>query len=175
MLPILAERIKRKKHHRNITEQKFVTMYKQQEINLIKDTQENLRDFDGEYTVDVLFNWMEIFFIPKSKWLKKLPTQKLDLDSWGIAPKDIRICKAYYKDGVSYRTVKDDRSVRNVARHIHNSVIHYWVLYYPLSGNTEMIKFMDWKNDRVNFELDVSVRNFRVFLLKFCETIIQGL
>jgi len=126
MLSSLSERMKRKKHHLNSTKQNIITMSKQQEFDLIKQTQKNLQDKKGEYTVDFLFDCMKIFFIHQSKWLKKLPTSIIDKENWGIAPRNIKVCKAYHKDGIDISTVKDDYSVRNVARHIHNSVIHYF-------------------------------------------------
>jgi len=148
-------------------------MFKQQEFDLIKKIQADMQNFDGEYTLDVLFKWMRVLFIPQTKWLKKLPTQKIDLENWGISHYKIWICKANYKYGTPYRTVQDDFSVRNVARHLHVSVKHYWVTYSPASDTEKIDKmnFFKKKDSRINFQLEVSPENFRVFLLKFCETI----
>jgi len=150
--------------------------FTQQELDLIKQTQKSLRDFNGEYTITLLFNCMEILFIPQRKWLITLPTHDINLNEWGISPKDIRICKADYKDGVNYGTVKDDYSVRNVAKHIHNSVIRYWVAYSPASETERinMMSFWDRKDDRVNFQMGITVENFRTFLLKFSEMILTN-
>jgi hypothetical protein len=101
----------------------------------------------------------EIFSIPQCRWLKKLPTQIIDQNDWGIAPEDIRTCKERY-------------SVRNVAKHIRNSVIHYWVTYTPISGEVERLTCKETKNGITTFELEITAKGFRTFLLKFSETML---
>jgi len=148
-------------------------MFNQQELDLIKNTQKSLKEHKGEYTVGILYNWMKIFFITKSKLLDRLPIQTIDPNIWGIAPKDIWICKTYYKDGATHRTVSNDHSVRTVAAHLWVSVIHHWITYLRASEAENVIKLNFYFRgiERVKFRLEVSVENFRVFLLKLCETI----
>ena len=141
-------------------------MYKQQEINLIKKIQESLDRHKGEYTVKLLFKWMGVLFIPQYRWLKKLPTSKIDLETWGIDPDNVQV----YEDD---KRAKDGLSVRNVAKHLHSSVVHYWVQYLPISGEVEMLIFRDWKDEALTFEMLVSVRCFRRFLMNFVQKIIE--
>ena len=66
-----------------------IKMYKQQEINLIKEVNLSLQNFNGGCTVIQLFNWLKILFIPQNKWIRKIPTSKIDIENWGIDPDNI--------------------------------------------------------------------------------------
>ena len=141
-----------------------IDMFTQKEIDLIKKIQESLHGHNGEYTVTLLFNWMGVLFLPQSRWLKKLPTSTIDHENWGIGPDNVLV----YEDE---KRAKNDLSVKNVAKHLHNSVVHYWVQYLPTSGEVEILIFRDWKNEALTFEMLVSVRCFRRFLMNFAQKI----
>ena len=149
-------------------------MLGEQEVDIVKQIQESLRYYDGEYTVDILFDWMKLLFFPQNRWLKTLPRGDITRKDWGIASEDFMRCKAYCKDVVDIETVKDNYSVRNVAKHLHNSAIHYWFLYFPISGEIEKMVFMNKKDERSIFELDISVKSYRTFLLKFSEMMLAN-
>ena len=145
--------------------------FKPKELDLCKRTQELLRNFDGNYTVDFFFDSAWVFAIPKCRWLKKMPTQTIDRENWGIAPKDIRICKAYYSEGVKFKTVKDDYSVRSVARHLHNCAKRQQYKVRSIGDILERVRFEEWDKGRVTFEMEIPIRCFRDFLRKFLKTI----
>jgi hypothetical protein len=148
-------------------------MYKQHEINLIRQIQESLDNYYREHTVSILFEWMKVLHLPLNRWLKKMPTSTIDLETWGICPDNIKVCKTHNISPIGAKSAKDDLSVRNVAKHLHRSVVHYWVQYFPISGEVEKLTFRDWMDDALTFELVVSAKGLRKFLLKFTQKMLE--
>jgi hypothetical protein len=144
--------------------------FTQQELDLVIKTQESLEHYDGEYTVSILFDWMRILHIPQNRWLRKVPNREIDQTEWGIAPDAIRICRAYNTKG--NESDSEDYSVRNVAKHIRNSAIRYWVTYFPFTGEIETMGFRDWTDERMTFEMIIRPKTFRAFLLRLTKVML---
>ena len=104
---------------------------------------------------------------------KKLSLGTVDVENWGI---DISKCemntamKGYTAD-----------SVDNIARHFRNSICHYRfdVKDCNPTGTIENITIIDKESDKddapITFKLQLSFNDFKKFVLKYADTLIEQL
>jgi len=140
-------------------------MYKRQpEIDFIRRTYEILHGYRGKYNVTLLINCcIGLLILPKEKWDKNLPIGDINQNEWGISPNDIKIATDY--------------KINEVVRHLRNSIAHYRYTFSYDSTNKKIteITFKDMQNRAThnNFELTISVKNFKKFLYKFSQTMLN--
>ena len=145
-----------------------------QKIEFLKRTNEILQNYQGKYKVTLLINCsVGLLILPKEKWDKYLPKNDVNRKDWGIAPEDMSICKADYSKESEFDATESDYSVKNIARHLRNSIAHYRFIFSSQSEKIEKITFDDKKGDKTNFKLEMSVKDFRKFLMKLTETMLN--
>lgn len=143
-----------------------MSIYKQQEFDFIKRTQEILHDYKGEWNVTLLINCcVGLLIAPREQWYNNLPTEDVNLTDWGIDPRDIQH--------------ETKHSVKKVARHLRNSIAHNeFKAFKNYKSEIKTIKFEDYnrQNDRkgaINFSLEISVDHLKKFLYKFSYTMLE--
>lgn len=124
--------------------------------------------YEEKYEITLLINClMGLVVYPQQIWFDSVPEVSLD-NNWFIKQKHILLISG------------DNRNLKNVARHIRNSVAHG--NFYPLSadkGNNKKIthlKFKDYTDDSritLTFEAKIPVQTMKNFTLKFADTMLE--
>jgi len=149
-----------------------------QDLDFVTRTQELLVQYDEmekdsqkKYEITLLINcFVGLIIVPQSKWNDSISPEEISSERWGIDPSMISICK----DG---KLVDEPKNLRNVARHLRNSISHY---HFEIVNNSNheigSIKFQDFlpNNERnETFELTIEIEPLKKFLLKFSEEMIR--
>ena len=144
-------------------------MPKEQTPDFIERTQKIVKSYHAEWDVTILINCcVGLLIIPFTEISSKKYSKHLNGDinksEWGIALKDVKI--------------ETDYSIKNITRRLRNSIAHNRFVYLPKSDNAKIIgeiKFTDRANGSRsdNFELTVSVEDFRKFLDKLSQTMLE--
>ncbi|MDR0436882.1 MAG: hypothetical protein LBH22_01120 [Bacteroidales bacterium] len=150
--------------------------YEKQNLDFVKRTKkitEQYKEYGGNFDVTLLLNCLVgLLIIPyedlRRKLPEKLPEKIIDRENWGISEHDISIILD--RDGMEER-----KSVKNVAKHLRNSIAHYEFMAFPdEEANIKTIRFEDrlrlspheWI---VSFEAIISIVNLRIFVNKLSE------
>ncbi len=149
-------------------------MKEAKDIVFIKNTLEVLKQYDqfkGElgqsYARTLFINaCIGLLFIPRSNSIyDKLPDEIVSKEKWGIDADDIKIC-----------TPK--RTVKQVARHLRNSIGHNCFEYdCPLcvSKPIEEISFKDLSpNSQLTFQATLKFKDFSCFVLKIANFAVEN-
>jgi hypothetical protein len=153
--------------------------YKKQEHDFIIRTKEIIKQYDDFikkgnvvnedkiYDTTLLLNcFVGLLILPQQVWYNYLPSEDLCIEEWGLNPENISL-------------IKEDKniSVKNVVRHLRNSVSHY---YFKAFSNDDKdishIKFSDYtntKNPISTFEARIPVSEVRDFVSKFSSYMIN--
>ena len=149
-------------------------MKEAKDIVFIKNTLEVLKQYEqfkGElgqsYARTLFINaCIGLLFIPRSNSIyDKLPDEIVSKEKWGIDADDIKIC-----------TPK--RTVKQVARHLRNSIGHNCFEYdCPLcvSKPIEKISFKDLSpNSQLTFQATLKFKDFSCFVLKIANSAMEN-
>lgn len=147
--------------------------YKQQEFDFINRTKEIVKQYDSlvvknremrkeeKYDVTLFINCLVgLLILPEQHWFKNLPNTIISEAEWGISESQVIFIKEAKK------TVKD------VARHLRNSVSHYNFTFSNCSDEIERINlkdFIDKKKKHKTFEADLGIKDLRDFAEKLTE------
>lgn len=139
------------------------------DIMFVRNTLEVLRQYEHfkdelnqSYARTLFINaCIGLLFIPRSSSIyDKLPDEIISKDKWGIDADDIKICSP-------------NRTIRNVMRHLRNSIGHNLFEYdSPLcvSKPIDKILFIDLsKNNNKTFQATLRFDDFRHFVLKIAD------
>lgn len=149
--------------------------YKQQEFDFINRTKEIIKQYDSlvvknkgikkdeKYEVTLFINCLVgLLILPEQKWFKRLPLEAISEKEWGISESQVMFIKKGEK-----------KNVKNIARHLRNSVSHYrFKVFRHSSKNIKEINFKDFKKtDRrvLTFESTISIEDLRKFTTKLTE------
>lgn len=149
--------------------------YKNQEIDFINRTKAIIQQYDSfqivekeKYEVTLLLNCLiGLLILPQQHWFDSLPTDIVSQKEWGINPKHI----SSIKDG-------ETKNVKNVARHLRNSIAHYnFKVFENKSKDISSIKFEDFlpadkktKEKIKTFEATIPISCIRQFTTKITDT-----
>ena len=152
--------------------------YKNQEIDFINRTKTIIQQYDRfqiveteKYEVTLLINCLiGLLILPQQHWFDNLPTQEVSQKEWGINPKHISTIKK-----------GETKNVKNVARHLRNSIAHYnFKVFENTSNEISSIKFEDFettngatKQKIKTFEATITVSCIRQFTTKLTETLAE--
>lgn len=144
--------------------------YIQQEFDFIERTKEILSQYNSlnikeKFSVTLLLNCsVGLLVLPQQFWFDHLPTEIISREKWGLT-----------EDMITFMENDKDKSVKNIARHLRNSISHYKFETIPDANNKiDKIKFSDSnsKNNKV-FEMIISVKDYILFLQKFSSEILE--
>lgn len=145
--------------------------YKQQEYDFINRTKAIIKQYDSfekskdeNYRVTLLLNCMVgLLILPQQEWYSRLPNDIVSIDKWGITPEWIT-------------TSNDDKTVKNVARHLRNSVAHYnFEDYQNNSTEISRIVFYDKdprNNNELTFKAIIPIENIKKFVFKLSDILL---
>ncbi len=144
---------------------------------LIQRTQAIVREYNGDTDTTLLINCcVGLLIIPKEKWFNFLPKENVNNECWGISPTGL--CKkSKNRRNSDFDTIPNDYSVKNVATHIRNAIAHARFMTMSDGENIVRINLYD-KNGKkeiapTNFQLEISVENFKKFVLKLSQTMLD--
>ena len=138
--------------------------YKNQEFDFIKRTKKIIEQYQNfqiekeeSFEVTLLLNCLVgLIIIPKQHWFDSLPTEIVSQKEWGIN-----------QDNILFIKEPELKTVKNIARHIRNSISHYNFIAFDNSANeinSIMFRdFMDDKKEEKTFEADISIEGLRLF------------
>jgi hypothetical protein len=144
--------------------------YENQDLDFVKRTKEIIEQYDSfqlntdeKYEVTLLLNcFVGLLILPQQKLFDELPTTLINSRDWGISPNDIETI-------IDNRRNIEEKNVRNIARHLRNSISHYRFTAYPASVDAiKEIEFLDYLNDKTtkSFEVTITIDNLRIFINK---------
>lgn len=149
--------------------------YKNQEVDFINRTKTIIEQYDNfqiaekeKYEVTLLLNCLVgLLILPQQHWFETLPTELVSKKEWGIDQNHISTIKK-----------GETKNVKDVARHIRNSVAHYnFKVFENKSKDISSIKFEDFevidkktKEKAKTFEATIPISAIRQFTSKLTET-----
>lgn len=140
--------------------------YKNQEFDFIKRTKSIIEQYDNfqipekdKFEVTLLLNCLVgLFILPQQHWFDNVPTELISKKEWGID-----------KSHISFIKETETKNVKDIARHIRNSISHY---RFKVFGNSNekinKIKFEDFNpQNEKTFEATIPLSNFKIFVDRF--------
>ena len=118
-----------------------------------------------KFEVTLLLNCLVgLLILPQQNWYDSLPTSIVSEEEWGIGEQDI----SFMKQG-------ETKNVKDIARHLRNSVSHYHFKAFKNEINDiEYIKFEDFnKQDSKTFDANISVNGVKQFTAKLTDIFIS--
>jgi len=143
-----------------------MSAYLQQEYDFIERTKNIIEQYSSikdspKYEVTLLMNcFIGLLILPQQHWYDKLPDIAISAKEWGISPNDI-----------SYIKSNEKKDVKNVSRHLRNSISHYrFIAFKDDANNISQIRFEDYnKNNEKTFEAILSVDSIKTFIYHFSD------
>ena len=149
--------------------------YKIQEIDFIKRTKRIIEQYEQlvmpivpkieQYETTLFLNCLVgLLIIPEQKWFENLPETVVTEIEWGISPAIISII-------TDSKGIQEDKTVKNVAKHLRNSIAHNNFNVLKADVITD-IRFKDYKDKRKTlqtFSAIISVKEITKFVQKFAE------
>lgn len=126
---------------------------------IIIEQYENLVNHNGEkYETTLLLNCLiGLLVLPKEILYNKIPNTELDRSTWGISSNEII-------------KIRQKKTVRNVVRHIRNSICHFRVTALSEYSIIKEIRFEDIDtNGDIVFIAEVSIENLKNFAHKISD------
>jgi hypothetical protein len=153
-----------------------MSAFLQQEYDFISRTKTILSQYDSffdgkdkneKYEVTLLINcFIGLLVIPQQHWFDYLPEEEIVGNSWGINTNNV----TYIRSG-------ELKSVKEISRHLRNSVTHYRFRAFNDSKNEiSHVKFLDYTDHTENvktFEATISIANLKIFLTKFSSRMVD--
>lgn len=139
-----------------------MSFYKKQEFDFIQRTKKIIEQYDSihfensneKFEKTLFINCLlGLLIIPQQYWFDNLPDTKTN-NSWGILESEINFI------------VEDNKSVKNITRHLRNSISHYtFQIIANKSNEIEKIKFtdLDIKKKLKSFEANINIDNLKKF------------
>lgn len=140
--------------------------YKQQEFDFIHRTKSIIEQYDkfqisenDKFEETLFLNCLVgLFILPQQHWLEKVSTKLVSEEEWGIEESHISFIKE-----------TEVKNVKNIARHVRNSISHY---RFKVFGNSDEkiseIKFEDFNpQNEKTFEATIPLSNLKTFVDKF--------
>ena len=155
-----------------------MSAYKQQEHDFVDRTSKILSQYDDyfkdkdiskKFEVTLMINsFVGLLILPQQEWFDQLPEELISMGEWGIDVKHI---------GFIRNKNDNKKSVKAVATHLRNSVVHYnFIAFENKKDEISQIQFLDYTDKSKStktFEATVPVANLRRFLDKFSQTMIE--
>lgn len=142
-----------------------MSYYLEQEYDFVHRTKRILEQYqklqlsdNDKYEITLLINcFTGLLILPQQYWFDNLPASIINEKEWGI--------KTEYINTIS----GNNKSVKEVVRHLRNSVTHYnFIVFDNQKKEIRSIKFKDYNRSEVlTFEAEIPVKNLNVFLNKF--------
>jgi len=138
--------------------------YKNQEIDFITRTKKIIEQyhnfqFEGEekFEVTLLLNCLVgLLILPQQHWFDSLPMEIVSKKDWGIREDYILSIKE-----------SETKNVKDIARHLRNSISHYNFKVFDDSTNKiNSIIFEDFKDNKKEektFEANIPIEGLRLF------------
>lgn len=136
------------------------------EYDFIERTLADIKRYNGQFEVTALLNsCVGLLIIPKENLFDKLPD--IDIQSYGINSRLVRL-----NDGNS-----QPYSLKNVLRHIRNSIAHGNFKQEDVSGGIiRSLRFQDFNiirgKSNLTFELILGVEEFRDFAMRVASDVL---
>lgn len=149
-----------------------MSYYKNQEFDFVNRTKAIIEQYDKlelskaeKFEVTLLLNCLVgLLILPQQHWFDNLPTDLISQKEWGINEKDV----SFIKEG-------EPKNVKNIARHLRNSISHYRFKAFANdeSNDISRIKFEDYDpSNKKTFETTISVSSIRQFTTKLTNTFV---
>jgi len=145
-----------------------MSYYLHQEFDFVERTKKIIEQYDSltipekdKFEVTLLLNcFVGLLILPQQKWYDNLPTEIVSQKEWGIAPEHI----SFIKQG-------EEKNIKNISRHLRNSVAHYRFKAFNNSSNKiSRIKFEDFEQSgNKTFEALIPLANLRQFTNKLTD------
>lgn len=146
--------------------------YKQQEFDFINRTKEIIKQYDSlvvkneeisrdeKYEVTLFINCLVgLLILPEQEWFNQLPKEAISKEKWGISESQV----IFIKEG-------EKKNVKNIARHLRNSISHYNFKVFKESSDEiagiELEDFEDIKKVNRTFKADLKIEDLRNFAEK---------
>ena len=149
-----------------------MSAYLQQEFDFILRTQKIIEQYVllridplEKYEVTLLINcFVGLLILPQQLWFNNLPETTLIQKEWGINPTNIKILNQ-----------DDTKSVKNVAKHLRNSVSHYhFSAFNDSNSNIKGIIFTDQNlRGKENFKAELSIEEIKIFIIKLSNFVLE--
>lgn len=146
--------------------------YKKQEFDFIERTKLIINQYDKiqipkkeKFEVTLLLNCLVgLFILPQQHWFNNISKELISKKEWGI--EDFHI---------SFINKGETKNVKDIARHIRNSIAHYKFKVFGNSNNEiSKIKFEDFNHEKEKtFEATFPLANFKIFVDKFSTALIK--
>ena len=145
--------------------------YKNQEFDFINRTRTIIEQYDKlelskseRFEVTLLLNCLVgLLILPQQNWFDTLPIDLVSQKEWGINPNHISTIKT-----------GETKNVKDVARHLRNSVSHYrFKAFENKSNDISSIKFEDYDpSNNKTFEAIIPISSIRQFTTKLTNTFV---
>lgn len=150
-----------------------MSYYKKQELDFVCRTKEILKQYDRfqiekseKYEVTLLLNCLVgLLILPQQYWYDSLPEDLISEGEWGIHP----------TNHISMIKGGETKNVKNIARHLRNSVAHYKFTAFDKQskGKIRDIKFEDLGPNNVKtFEAIIPISGIKQFTTKLTDTLV---
>ncbi len=144
--------------------------YKNQEFDFIYRTKVIIEQYDKlklskseKFEVTLLLNCLVgLLILPQQNWFNSLPTDLVTQKEWGIDQQHISVIK-----------IGEIKNVKNVARHLRNSIAHYnFKAFDNKSNDISSIKFEDYDQKNKTFEAIIPISSIKHFVTKLTNTFV---
>ena len=149
-----------------------MSAYLQQEFDFIERTQKIIEQYNSfqlkeeeKFEVTLLLNcFVGLLILPQQAWLNYLPETIISENEWGINP-----------DHVIFVSNNETKSVKNIARHLRNSISHYhFTAFNDINSNIHGVIFTDQNlRGKENFKANFSIEEIRLFINKFSDIMLE--
>jgi len=143
-----------------------MSYYKQQEYDFVERTKKIINQYDNfiinekeRFEVTLLINcFVGLLMTPQQHWIDQIPQTLIRNKEWGLKKEYFRLCKD--------TNGNDLLDLRQVTRHLRNSVAHYnFKTFNNQKDIIKSIKFTDKKNrTEITFEAEIPISNIKDFL-----------
>ena len=147
--------------------------------DIIRRTNENLNNYQGDYDVTQLINSaIGLLIIPHEKYYSRI-------DNTFVSTSMLHEIRNSIKNN-TYPRETDEIELRDIVKHIRNGIAHSRIYFESDNGELSEIQILDHrkqytKTDKrggkktvpvADFEIVLSVENLRNFMMEFSETLI---
>lgn len=146
-----------------------MSAYRQQEYDFVARTKKIIEQYEEfeltnneKYEVTLLVNcFVGLLILPQQHWFNNLPTELISEGNWGLR-----------NGSISYLKAGEEKTVKQIVRHLRNSVSHYHFRMFDNSQNQiSKIRFEDYapNNGPKTFEAVITIDELNRFIQIFSQ------
>lgn len=150
-----------------------MSFYKNQEFEFVVRTRKIIEHYNNfqireeeKFDTTLFLNCLTgLLILPQQIWYDKLPDILISKVKWGIKETQIKFIKG-----------KEQKDIRNIARHLRNSIAHYnFKMFKNTKNEIDNILFEDFQNNILTFKAIIPIVNLKIFVYKLSEMHLENM